>query len=63
MTPNKNTADGQYVVVQNGQRVAPSTPIQQEAEKEAQRLNKLHEGSGQPVREGGKAAVKQNLFG
>jgi len=57
-----NPGDGQYVVVENGQRVAPSTANQQEAQAEADRRNKLAESSGKPKNEG-TAAVKQNLFG
>lgn len=57
-----NPGDGQYVVVENGQRVTPSTNSQTEAQAEADRRNKLAESSGSPKTEG-RAAVKQNLFG
>lgn len=57
-----NPADGKHVVIQNGQRVtAPTT--QQEAQAEADRRNKVVEGSGQRVPENKRAQVKQNLFG
>lgn len=52
--------DGQFVVVQNGQRVTNPTP-QQEAQAEADRRNKLREAQGQPVL--GNATVKQHLLG
>jgi hypothetical protein len=57
-----NPGDGQYVVVEKGQRVTPSTSNKSEAQAEADRRNKLAESSGKPKTEGS-AAVKQNLFG
>lgn len=58
-----NPADGQYVVIQNGQRVTSSTPSQTEAQQEADRRNKIVEQAGQPAKESQHAQVKQNLFG
>ena len=57
------TADGKFVVVQNGQRVTTPTANQQEAQQEADRRNKLVESNGQPVPENKQAQVKVNLFG
>jgi hypothetical protein len=57
-----NPADGQKVVIQNGQRVTGALS-EQEAQAEAARRNKLAESSGQPVPEGQGAQVKTNLFG
>jgi len=58
-----NPADGQYVVIQNNQRVTGTVPTQEQAQREADQRNRVLESSGQPVKEGQRAAVKQNLFG
>jgi hypothetical protein len=57
-----NPADGKFVVVQGGQRVTGPMENQQQAQAEADRRNKLNEGTGQ-VKETAPAQVKQNLFG
>lgn len=62
-TISNKTGDGDYVVIQNGQRVTAATPSQQEAQQEADRRNKLVESNGQPVPEQQKAQVKRNLCG
>ena len=57
-----NPADGQKVVIQNGQRV--TGPLsEQDAQAEAARRNKLAESTGQPAPEGQRAKVKTNIFG
>ncbi len=62
MSNPNNPNDGKHVVIQNGQRV--TTPVsQEEAQREADRLNKLNESSGQTVPEHRRAQVKQNLCG
>jgi hypothetical protein len=62
MSNPTNPADGQYVVVENGQRV--SMPMTKEqAETEAQKRNQLAESGGTTIPEHRKAQVKQNLFG
>lgn len=58
-----NPADGKYVVIQNGQRVTAPTTNGDEAQREADRRNKLSESSGQTVPESKRAAVKVNLMG
>ncbi len=58
-----NPADGKYVVIQGGQRVTAPTGDIAEAQREADRRNKLAESADQPVPEGQQATVKQNLFG
>lgn len=58
-----NSTDGQYIVIENGQRVTAPTSNQAEAQAEANRRNKLLESKGQPVPENQRASVKQNLFG
>lgn len=54
-------ADGQYVVIQGGQRVSAPTPNQAEAQAEADKRNKLNEGKS--AQESRPATVKQNLCG
>jgi hypothetical protein len=57
-----NPADGQKVIIQNGQHV--SGPLsEQEAQLEAARRNKLAESTGQPVPENKRAQVKTILMG
>lgn len=58
-----NPADGKHVVIQGGQRVTAPMESKDAAEAEALRRNKLAESSGNPVPEGQRATVKQNLFG
>lgn len=58
-----NNPDGKYVVIQNGQRVTAPTGNLDEAQREADRHNKLSESSGQPVPEAKRAAVKTNIMG
>ena len=58
-----NPSDGQYVVIQNGQRVTAPTPNRTEAQSEADRRNRLAESTGQTVPEAKRATVKQNLMG
>lgn len=62
MSTNKSS-DGEYVVIQGGQRVTAPTPSQQEAQQEADKRNQLAESSGKPVAEQQKAQVKRNLMG
>lgn len=62
MSNPQNPADGQHVVIQNGQR-ATKTMSQEEAQREAQRLNRISESQGQQVPEEKRAQVKQNLCG
>lgn len=50
------------MVIQNGQR-ATKTMSQEEAQREAQRLNRISESQGQQVPEEKRAQVKQNLCG
>jgi hypothetical protein len=52
--------DGQFVVVQVGQKVTGPT-TQQEAQQEADRRNKLREAQGHPTTN--PATVKQHLLG
>jgi len=57
-----NPADGQKVVIQNGQRVTgPLTDA--EAQAEAAKRNKLAEAYGANTQEEKRATVKTNLFG
>lgn len=59
----KHPDDGKHVVVQGGKRVSDLKP-QQEAQQEADRINrenKVREGQGQPTQ--APAQVKQNLYG
>ena len=62
MSNPQNPADGQHVVIQNGQR-ATKTMSQEEAQQEAQRLNRISESQGQQVPEEKRAQVKQNICG
>ena len=61
MNNAQNNTDGQYIVIQNGQRVTAPTPSQQEAQQEADKRNKLLENEGAATKQ--KAEVKRNLFG
>lgn len=56
----KHPDDGKHVVVQGGKRVS-DLKSQQEAQQEADRINKLRESSGQKAQP--PAQVKQNLYG
>lgn len=56
----KKDGDGSYTVVQAGQRVTREALTKDGAEALAKQHNQLNERAGQT---GGKAEVKQNLFG
>lgn len=58
-----NPADGQHVVIQNGQRVTAPMESKAAADAEAARRNKLAESTGTTVPEHQRATVKQNLCG
>lgn len=57
-----NPTDGQYVVVEGGQRVT-GIMSKEQAEAAAAKRNQLAESSGQQVPENRRAQVKQNLCG
>ena len=61
MPNTQDNADGKFVVIKNGTRVTAPTANPQEAQKEAERLNRLAEAQGQ--KNPAPAVVKQNLFG
>jgi len=63
MQKAQETADGKFIVIQKGQRVTAPTANQQEAQQEADRLNRLQEATGKPAAESQKATVKRNLMG
>ena len=63
MSESIDNVDGTYIVIQGGQRVSNPTVNLEEAQKLADQRNKLQEAKGQPVPEGKKAVVRQNLMG
>lgn len=63
MSNPMNTADGKFVVIQNGQRVTETIESQRKAQEEADRRNKLNEATGQVADSKKKAVVMRNLCG
>jgi len=62
MSNPQNPADGKHVVIQNGQR-ASKTMTEEDAQREAKRLNRVNESQGTEATEGQRATVKTNLYG